>query len=356
MEMPRTESVGGERGDARAAAPAASPALAVVIPAWRGRHLAAALDSLRAQSDRRFRVYIGDDASPDDLGTLVREHGRGLDLVLHRFDQNLGGVDLVAQWHRCIALTQTEPWIWLFADDDEAAPECVAAFYAGLPAARRDGIHLLRFNHVVIDDGGAVIEVPEIHPERESAKELALAMLDPCSNRQWRAPDHLFSRQVYAQWNGFLQAPKGLWSDRGTWMVYAKGGGVLTLSAAMIRWRSHEGGTSTGHGARNWREFLEGLLKHVRWTRDYIVTEHPEIEAEVMRRARRYFAYRLHRQQPEPRWSWWFGLAKLGAELWPRTGALGCGLALLPGYGRRSVRQLPLLQTWARARISSPKP
>jgi hypothetical protein len=32
--------------------------LAVVLPAWRGRHLATAIASLRIQTDRRFRLYV----------------------------------------------------------------------------------------------------------------------------------------------------------------------------------------------------------------------------------------------------------------------------------------------------------
>ena len=58
--------------------------LAIVIPAWRARYFSAALTSLRNQTDLRFRLYIGDDGSPDDLRTIVDTVGQGLDIVSRR--------------------------------------------------------------------------------------------------------------------------------------------------------------------------------------------------------------------------------------------------------------------------------
>jgi len=45
--------------------------LAFVIPAYRGRFLRGALSSLAEQTDQRFCVYIGDDASPDNLEQII---------------------------------------------------------------------------------------------------------------------------------------------------------------------------------------------------------------------------------------------------------------------------------------------
>ncbi len=101
--------------------------LAIVIPAYRTRFLQAALTSLAAQTDQAFTVYVGDDASPDDVQALCAAWADKLDLRYTRFDSNVGGQDLVAQWTRCIALSH-EPWVWLFSDDDELEPGCVQAW------------------------------------------------------------------------------------------------------------------------------------------------------------------------------------------------------------------------------------
>ena len=184
--------------------------LAIVIPAWRARFLGAALDSLRLQTDQRFRVYVGDDGSHDDLRGLIQVHGQGLDVVYHRFEENLGGTDLVAHWHRCIALTQHEPWIWLFSDDDVAEHDCVAAFHQASQAGLRD-VELVKFNLTIIDENGHFIRAPEPSPANESAEALLKAILQG-GHREWRAPEHIFSRLAYDRYGGFLNLPLALYS------------------------------------------------------------------------------------------------------------------------------------------------
>jgi len=45
--------------------------LAIVIPAYKSTFLAAALDSIAAQTCKDFTLYIGDDCSPNNLGEIV---------------------------------------------------------------------------------------------------------------------------------------------------------------------------------------------------------------------------------------------------------------------------------------------
>ena len=45
--------------------------LAIVIPAYKATFLAAALDSIAAQTCRDFTLYIGDDCSPNNLGDIL---------------------------------------------------------------------------------------------------------------------------------------------------------------------------------------------------------------------------------------------------------------------------------------------
>lgn len=228
-----------------------TPQLAVVIPVWRARFLGAALDSLRAQTDRRFRVYIGDDASPDNVNEVIARHGAGLDLHYHRFAANLGGHDLVGQWERCLALTQGEPWLWLFADDDELEPGGVAGFYAG--TRRHPMARLFALSTVVIDENGAVIKVlPEPQPW-ESAKQLLQALLRG-GGREVRGADHVFARSLYEECGGFETMPRALYSDLATWVKFAdRSGGLIRIEGGRLRWRLHDGCTSNFYqnGMRN---------------------------------------------------------------------------------------------------------
>ena len=92
-------------------AQSSSVPLAVVIPAYRARFLGEAVESFARQTNRNFNLYIGDDASGEDLASVVKAAAGGTPFTFRRFENNLGRNDLVGHWERCIALTQGEPWI-----------------------------------------------------------------------------------------------------------------------------------------------------------------------------------------------------------------------------------------------------
>jgi len=274
------------------------PGLAVVIPAWRGRHLGTVLSSFCAQSDQRFRVYIGDDASPDDLRMLVDEFRHDLEIVYHRFDDNLGGRDLVAQWHRCIGLTKGEEWIWLFSDDDEAEPDCVAAFFGAL-ADGGGAVDLMRFDFKIIDSDGNLVRSPTHNPEKESAHELLHAILSG-GGREWRAPEHLFRREVYERCGGFVNFPLALYSDLATWVEFAGNEGVKTLSPGGVRWRSHSEGISSGNRLKNRDALLLALSGFMGWLDGYLKSGS---DLEMRALGVRFMCRELGRVQPPVPWS-----------------------------------------------------
>ena len=72
--------------------------LAIIIPAYKATFLSAALDSIAAQTCKDFTLYVGDDYSPEPIGPIVEAYLNKIDLFYQRFDSNLGGKDLVAQW------------------------------------------------------------------------------------------------------------------------------------------------------------------------------------------------------------------------------------------------------------------
>lgn len=68
--------------------------LAIVIPAYKGRFLKETLDSIAVQAHKdEFVLYIGDDASPERLDKIVESYQNKVNLVYHRFSENMGGKD-----------------------------------------------------------------------------------------------------------------------------------------------------------------------------------------------------------------------------------------------------------------------
>ena len=95
-------------------------------------------------------LYIGDDASPERLDKIVESYQNKVNLVYHRFSENMGGKDLVAHWERCIQLS-AEPFIWLFSDDDLMPADGVERVMEVLSRPHHQRGYFFRFPLAVID-------------------------------------------------------------------------------------------------------------------------------------------------------------------------------------------------------------
>lgn len=142
--------------------------LAIVIPAYKSTFLAAALESIAAQTCKDFTLYVGDDCSPNPIGEIVDRYWDKINLVYKRFDTNLGGKDLVAQWERCIDMTQGEEWLWLFSDDDVMEEKCVEEFYKTIQCKPDAG--LVHFNVKRLDNATGELSFLPKFPKHSSAK------------------------------------------------------------------------------------------------------------------------------------------------------------------------------------------
>ena len=126
--------------------------LAIIIPAYKPRFLQETLDSIAKQNNHEFTVYIGDDASPYPLETIVDRYKNKFDIIYHRFEQNMGKKDLPGHWERCILLS-AEELIWLFSDDDLMPFDGVARIIRA-SQKHSEGKYIFRFPLEVVDEYG----------------------------------------------------------------------------------------------------------------------------------------------------------------------------------------------------------
>src|SRR5688500_4733213 len=91
--------------------------LAIVIPVYKIEFFRPMLESIASQTNQNFNVYICNDCSTTVFAEIIGDFPQ-LKICYKRFSENLGRQDLVAQWTRCIDMTNNEPWIWMFSDDD----------------------------------------------------------------------------------------------------------------------------------------------------------------------------------------------------------------------------------------------
>lgn len=142
--------------------------LAIIIPYYKLTFFDETLQSLANQTDKRFKVYIGDDASPEDCSILLKKFKGQFDFVYNRFASNLGGISLVKQWGRCIVMTGNEEWLMILGDDDVLDLNVVKAFYEHLEEIVVVS-NVVRFASCKIDDKGKEISEVYYNPIIESS-------------------------------------------------------------------------------------------------------------------------------------------------------------------------------------------
>ncbi|MFV0146854.1 glycosyltransferase [Empedobacter falsenii] len=124
--------------------------LAIIIPYYKIGHFEDTIKSVVSQIDKRFTLYIGNDASPDNPLPIITKYLKGQDYHYFNYKENLGGQNLAMQWERILE-NVTEDWFQVLGDDDMIAENFVEEFYNILHVLPHH-INLIRVNNLYFND------------------------------------------------------------------------------------------------------------------------------------------------------------------------------------------------------------
>ena len=241
--------------------------LAIVIPAYKSTFLKSTLESIARQTCRDFTVYIGDDCSPYNLECIVDDYKDQIDVVYKRFDTNLGGKDLVAQWERCIAMSHDEPYIWLFSDDDVMDANCVEMFYETIKQNPDAG--LLRFNINKINDVSLLVSSFKSWPKYCSTKEYIDGKLGAKGYISF-VVEFIVRRDIYTKCGGFENFDLAWGSDFISWVKFSDAAnGIVTIDNAKVNWRESSENISPNKNPEIIYRKLKSVILYTKWISDY---------------------------------------------------------------------------------------
>jgi glycosyltransferase involved in cell wall biosynthesis len=73
-----------------------------VLPAYKAKYLKESIDSIINQTYADCELIIVNDASPEDVDSIVTSYSDER-IQYYRNEKNIGGTDLVAPWNYCIS-------------------------------------------------------------------------------------------------------------------------------------------------------------------------------------------------------------------------------------------------------------
>lgn len=95
----------------------------VTVPAYKAQFLGECIDSILAQTYKNFEVIIVNDASPQDLDSIVKRY----DDPRIRYYKNkvgFGAEHVVGNWNKCLEYA-TGDYVICMGDDDKLLPNCL---------------------------------------------------------------------------------------------------------------------------------------------------------------------------------------------------------------------------------------
>jgi len=208
--------------------------LAIVIPFFKITFFEDTLQSLANQTNKNFKVYIGDDASPENPKYLLEIYKDTFIYHYKRFDSNLGGESLTKQWERCIDMVGNEGWIMVLGDDDTISNNFVEAFYNNLDELNRLKIDVVRYTTVVINEHGEEISKTHKHPKLETSTDFLMRKLK--GGTRSSLSEFIFKREVLENIK-FKNLPLAWYSDYLAVLECSNFGNMYTINEAIVSFR-----------------------------------------------------------------------------------------------------------------------
>ena len=206
--------------------------ITVLIPAFRSLFLPQLLESLCCQVDKEFDVLICDDASLDPIYEVYKSFKDRLNLKYHRFESNLGGLDLAAQWNRCLELVNSD-WVIMPGDDDTLGELCIKELRTAVMCTEgRFPAYRATLRGIDSNDRELYVYHPALV---ENSTDRLRALFSP--GYHGMVIEYLFCVSKLKELGGFISFPVGWFSDTATWILLAGKGGIYGVDQAIANHR-----------------------------------------------------------------------------------------------------------------------
>ncbi|MCK8141926.1 glycosyltransferase family 2 protein [Flavobacterium sp. I-SCBP12n] len=206
--------------------------LAIIIPYYKITFFDETLKSLSNQTNRNFKVYIGDDFSPENPSELLKKYENKIDFIYQKFDNNFGRSSLTKQWERCIKLNKNEKWLMLLGDDDVLSENFVETFY-NKRLFFEELYDVVRFSVIKIDSKTNPISNKIQNIEIESSKNILF------NTMRSSLSEYVFKTSTVNK-IGFKNFPLAWWSDVLAVLEFSNFNDIYSINNSYVKVRISE--------------------------------------------------------------------------------------------------------------------
>lgn len=247
----------------------------VLIPAFKKEHFRDCLESVFSQYFEDYEVIVVNDASPEDLDSVVEDFKAYSQLRYYKNEKNFGAEYLVDNWNKCLSYAEGE-YVICMGDDDMLMPCCLSEYDKLIRQV--PGLAIYHGWTEIIDQHGNFINYQLPRPLIESAYSMLL--------RAWREGfqwigDFCFHTQTLREMGGFYPLPMAWSSDRISAIRAASVSGVANTQIPVFKYRVHHNRLSA---SKNYQLMMDARIQITKWYDDFLSKPASNDVDEKMRR------------------------------------------------------------------------
>ena len=238
----------------------------VTIPAYKAKYLKECIDSILSQTYTDFELIIVNDASTEDLDSIVSSY---TDNRIHYFknEKNCGAVNVVDNWNKCLSYASGD-YIICMGDDDRLCPNCLEEYVKLIE--RHPGLHIYHAWTEIIDENSKIVRIQEARPEREGVYSM---MWCRWLSRIQFIGDFLFDRKQLLKNGGFYKLPLAWTSDDISTYIAAQKTGIANMQVPGFQYRVN---SQTISKTGNIGIKLKATIQEENWYKEFLTLEQTE--------------------------------------------------------------------------------
>ncbi len=209
----------------------ANPLVTVAIPCYKKSFLKEAILSVLRQSYNNIEVLVVDDASPDDLGSIVHAFSDPR-IKYYRNERNLGRKNPAHNWNRCLELAQGD-FFALLCDDDIYEPDFIDTMLS--LAAKHPNCGTFRARANFINAEGKETNRYASAPEWESWEDYFWHVIR--NYRSQTISEWMYRTETIRKAGGYALLPLAWYADYLSIFRIAQNGGIASTSKILMHFR-----------------------------------------------------------------------------------------------------------------------
>ena len=214
-----------------------------ILPAYKAKYFKEAIDSILNQTYVNFELVIVNDASPEDLDSIVDSY-EDKRIRYYKNEQNVGGKDLVAQWNHSITYARGK-YLILASDDDVYSPLYLEKMDALVD--KYPNVNVFRPRVKRINNKGDIVRIEGYQPEYLTKLEYLYAWTNLWIGSG--VPFYIFKREALLAIGGFASYPLAWFSDDAT-VLRLMDSGIVTCNMTLFTFRLSTESISTTQNSK----------------------------------------------------------------------------------------------------------